>query len=273
MNSTLIGALRRLDDTRLRGEFYRAWEVGLRNKLSSAAALDQMGPQKPAPLEEARRHLVQGLLKGRPVTVLVRLRPELFPPLDSALLIAGDGYGTLRDSLRLLSEYYVRDFTRMSRVRGLTGVPIVAGIVASFVLPFPLLWDVGAHAYSAAILACVVALYALGGIPVSLYYSVVQSLPLISRPRFATTLAYGLEAGLTFAGAIRLAAEVSGLRAIGRHIAKAPDKQSRDMKLAALLEGCPAVWPAMLEHARKADEIGDYLSSLRVFAETLEAPK
>ena len=156
MNLTIIGALRRLDHTRLRGEFYRAWEVGLRNKLSNAAAVDQIGEQVPRGLEEERQHLAAGFLKGRPVSVLIKLRPELFPPIDASLLVAGETYGSLSDSLRLLSDYYIRDFSRMSRIRGLTGIPIVLGIVGSFVLPFPLLWDVSARAYSTAIIGCVV---------------------------------------------------------------------------------------------------------------------
>jgi hypothetical protein len=117
----------------------------------------------------------------------------------------------------------------------------------------------------------VLALYALGGIPVSLLYSVGQGLDRIRRPRFAWALAIGLEGGLTFAGAARMAASASGMTGVGRHLDGIPSKTLKTMTLTQMLERS-GVWPAMLERARTADESSEYLSTLRVFAEHLESP-
>lgn len=269
MNVTLIGALRQLEKTRLRSEFYRAWETALRAKQHIAESLSTMEASRLPALEEARQYLLDGMAKGRPAGVVVKLRPDLFPVLDQLLIGSGEGFGTLHDSLRLLSEYYMRDFTRMSRIRDWTAVPIVIGIVASFVLPYPLLWDTSPSAYSAAIISGVVALYALGGIPVSLLYSVTSRMPIVQRPRFAWTLAMGLEGGLTFAGAARLAANVAGMTVVGRHLDAIQPKVLKTMSLTQMLDGA-RLWPAMYEQIKTADEASEYLSTLRVFAANLE---
>lgn len=270
MQLTVLGALRRLDHTRLRGEFYREWEVALRNKLANADALEQMGPQQPPALEAMRQVLVAGLDKGRPINIILKLSPEVFPPLDAALLVAGESYGSLKDSLRLLSLYYVRDFSRMAKIRSWSIVPIGLALIASFVLPFPLLWDVSARAYSTAIIASVVGFYALGGIVISLMFSFAEGTARISRPRFAWALAVGLEAGLTFAGALTLASQISGISSIGRHVAKIPARQAKDMSLLRLLEGAPGTWPALIERAAVCEQTGEYIATLHVFAQSLE---
>lgn len=271
MNFTLLGALRSIERIRQRSEFYRSWETSLRTHKDVTLSLTQMTTPEGSDLAAARDYLVEGLGKGRPVGVIAKLRPDLFPTLDQLLLATGEGFGTLHDSLRLLGEYYMREFTRVSRVRGWLAVPIVVWIVASFVVPFPLVWDVSTKAYSAAIIASVVTLYLLGGIPASLLYSLVKSADFVRRPRFAWTLAMGLEAGLTFAAAARLAATVSGLTPVGRHLDGIPMKTLKTMSLSAMLEGS-GVWPEMLAQVQLADAASEYLSTLRVFAEHLESP-
>ena len=271
MNFTLLGALRSIERYRRRSEFYRSWETSLRTHKDLTLALTQMAPPEGADLAAARDYMVEGLAKGRPVGVIAKLRPDLFPTLDCLLLATGEGFGTLPDSLRLLSEYYIRDFTRLTRVRGWLGAPIVLWIAGSFVVPFPLVWDVSTKSYSGAIIASVAALYLLGGIPASLLYSLAQSADFIRRPRFAWTLGMGLESGLTFAGAARLAATVSGIEAVGRHLDAIPTKRLKTLSLTEMLDGS-GVWPEMLAQVKLADASSEYLSTLRVFAEHLESP-
>lgn len=271
MNVTFIGALRHIERLRLRAEFYRSWEVALRVTKDVGQALATMDAPGNADLESARDYLLEGIGKGRPVGVVTKLRPDLFPVLDQLLIGTGETFGTLHDSLRLLSEYYLKDYARMARIRGWLGVPLAAGVVASFVLPVPLLWDVGRWAYSFAIIGGVVGIYALGGIPASLLYSLAQRSARVRRPRFAWTLAIGLEGGLTFAGAARLAATVSELEGVGRHLDAIQSKVLKTMSLSKMLEGS-GLWPAMREQVARADEASEYLSTLRVFAEHLESP-
>lgn len=271
MNFTLVGALRSLERLRLRSDFYRFWEMALRSTQDIALSLDGMDDPTGVELLEARAHLVDGLAKGRPLGVSAKLRPDLFPVLDQLLIGAGEGFGTLHDSLRLLSEYYLRDYARLSRVRGWLATPIVVGVVAGFVIPYPLLWDQGSATYSAAIIAWIVAMYGFGGVPVSLVYSLARRWNRVKRPRFAWTLAMGLEGGLTFAGAARLAATEAGYREVAKHLDSVPSKTLRTMTLTAMLEPS-GVWPAMLDQVRKADEASEYISTLRVFAANLESP-
>ena len=152
-----------------------------------------------------------------------------------------------------------------------TELGIVLGVAASFAAPFPLFLDDRVPVYSAAAIGGVLAVYALGGIPVSLLYSVAEGLDRIRRPRFAWALAIGLESGLTFAGAARMAATASGMSGVGRHLDGVPPKALKTMTLTQMLERS-GVWPAMLERVRSADESSEYLSTLRVFAEHLESP-
>jgi type II secretory pathway component PulF len=271
VNFTLLGALRSLDAVQRRSDFYRAWETALRASKDVRLSLDTMGEGADGTLEEARNYLLEGIAKGRPVGVIAKLRPDLFPVLDQLLLASGESFGTLPDSLRLLSEYYLRDFTRYSRIRAWVGAPLVIAVLATFVLPLPLLWDVSSWAYSSAIIGGVLFIYLLGGIPVSLLYSSAKGMQRVQRPRFAWTLAMGLEGGLTFAGAARLAATTSGMDAVAKHLDAIPAKTLKASSLSKMLEGSP-VWPAMTAQVRKADEASEYLSTLRVFAEHLESP-
>jgi type II secretory pathway component PulF len=271
VNVSLIGALRRLDVVNARSEFYRSWESALRAKQNIPESLQVMEPPGHRLLEEARVYLVEGIAKGRPVGVVAKLRPDLFPPLDQLLIGTGEGFGTLHDSLRLLSDYYRREFARMTRIRGWAAIPIVLGVAAAFVIPFPLFLDDRVPAYSAAAIAIVAALYLLGGIPVSLLYSFADRLDRIRHPRFAWTLAMGLEGGLTFAGAARLAATVGDMPDVGRHLDRIQPKVLKTMSLTQMLENS-GIWPAMLTQVKAADEASEYLSTLRVFAEHLESP-
>ena len=243
----------------------------MRATRNVAESLQAMEPPGDAGLEEARTYLVEGIAKGRPAGVVAKLRPDRFPVLDQMLIMAGENFGTLHDSLRLLAEYYLREHARFTRIRGWAGVPIFLGVAASFAAPFPLFLDDRVPLYSATAIGGVLALYALGGIPVSLLYSVGQGLDRIRRPRFAWALAIGLEGGLTFAGAARMAASASGMTGVGRHLDGIPSKTLKTMTLTQMLERS-GVWPAMLERARTADESSEYLSTLRVFAEHLESP-
>lgn len=271
MNVSLIGALRRLEVVRIRGEFYRAWEVELRRTQHITTSLQTMEFPAHPTLEEARQYLVHGMAKGRPAGVVAKLRPDLFPVLDQLLIGAGEGFGTLHDSLRLLSEYYMREFARMSRIRSWAGVPLAIGVAAAFAIPFPLFLDDRVTLYSAAAIAGTITVYALGGIPISLMYATADKMKHLRRPRFAWALAMGLEGGLTFAGAAHLAATVADMPDVGRHLDKIGPKPLKTMSLTQMFDGAN-IWPAMYEQVKKADEASEYLSTFRVFAANLESP-
>lgn len=271
MHLTLVGALRSIVPVQLRSDFYRSWETAYRASQDIGQSLATMDVPPRPELEAARDFLIDGIGKGRPIGVSSKLRPDLFPALDRELLAAGESYATLGDSLRLLSEFYLREYSRLERIRGWVGVPMVMAIVACFVVPLPLLFNSNRWAYSLGIISGVVAIYLLGGIPVSLLFSSAERMKRVQRPRFAWTLAMGLEGGLTFAGAARLAATVSGMHEVGRHLDAIQPKAIKAMSLSRMVEGS-RLWPAMTAQIAKADEASEYLSTLRVFAEHLESP-
>ena len=248
MNVSLIGALRRLEVIRIRSEFYRSWEIELRRTQNIIVSLQGMEAPAHPVLEEARQYLIEGMAKGRPAGVVSKLRPDLFPVFDQLLIGAGEGFGTLHDSLRLLGEYYMRDFARLTRIRSWAGVPIFFGVAGAFTIPVPLFLDDRVPLYSTAAIAGTAVVYLFGGIPVSLLYSFAERLERIRRPRFAWTLAMGLEGGLTFAGAARLAATVANMPDIGRHLDAIQPKVLKTMSLSKMLDGS-SVWPAMYSKA------------------------
>jgi type II secretory pathway component PulF len=268
---TLIGALRSLNRIQARSDFYRSWEVALRAKEDIGQSIAAMEDPPTEELLAARDFLLDGIGKGRPIGVVAKLRPDLFPPVDQALIASGESFGTLHDSLRLLSEYYLRDFTRMTRIRSWVGVPLFLAVAAAFVLPLPLLFDDNRWAYSLSIIGAVVGIYLLGGIPVSLLYSLGQGMSRVKRPRFAFTLAIGLEGGLTFAASARLAAVMGQMPSVVKHLDAIQPKAIKAMSLTKMVEGS-GLWPAMQSQIAKADEASEYLSTLRVFAEHLESP-
>jgi type II secretory pathway component PulF len=271
VNLTLLGALRRLDSIQARSGFYRSWETALRVTQDIGQSLATMEDSPRDELEEARNFLIEGIGKGRPIGVVAKLRPDLFPLLDRELLASGESFGTLHDSLRLLSDYYLREFNRMVKIRSWVGVPLFLAVIACFILPLPFVFDSNRWAYSGSIIGGVLAIYLLGGIPVSLLYSLAQKSDRIRRPRFAWALSMGLEGGLTFAGAARLAASVGEMHDVGAHLDRIQPKAIKAMSLSKMFEGSP-LWPAMTAQVARADEASEYLSTLRVFAEQLESP-
>jgi len=201
VNLTLIGALRSIERLRIRSDFYRSWEVELRAKQDIGLSIADMEAPGNDEMHEARSFIAEGVAKGRPVGVQSKLRPTLFPLLDQMLLDAGANFGTLHDSLRLLSEYYLNDYERLARIRSWVAPPLIIGVIASFVLPIPLLWDVGSWAYSGAILGGIAAIYNLGGVPVPPHQSVAQRVSRIGRrgvgwaSRLAATRWWGVAVG------------------------------------------------------------------------------
>ena len=270
MSMTVLGALRRLDESRYRAELYRGWGTALGAGLTHGVALEQIGRLHSGRTEEARRYLVVGAQQGRPVAALVKARPGLFEPFEAAILAAGEESGTLLTSLRLLAEHYARDFRRMLRVRLLMGYPVYAGVLASFVITQPFLSRGGWKAYVIAIAGALAAFLLLGGVVLTLFANFIGAGASYTLPRFARTLATGLHAGLPLGRAVRFAVDVSGSPVLRAHLAKRSEREIATMPLAALFEGCRAVPAACLTQMRVADATGDYLHTLGRYADSLE---
>lgn len=270
---SVLGALRRLDEGRYRAELYRAWHAGLGAGFTHAVSLEQTGRIRSATTEELRRYLIVGAHQGRAVGALVKARPKLFEPFEAAILSAGDEAGTLEKSLRLLADHFAREYKRTLQVRMLMGYPVFFGVVASFLLTQPFLARGGWKAYVLAIAGALVAFMLMGGILIAIFAGMVSGGVTYTLPRFARALVLGVEAGLPLGRTARFAVEISGSGELRAHIAKKSERELSTTPLATLFEGCRLIPPGLLGQMRVADATGDYLHTLRRFAESLEEQK
>lgn len=267
MSLTLPGAMRQMNEGRYRAELFRAWHTGLGAGLAHHVSLDQIGRIGSAPTEELRRHLIIGAQQGRSVASLVRARPKLFSQFEAAILVTGDESGTLSNALRLLADYYARDFRQMLHIRSQMAYPIFIGVVASFVLTLPFLHRGGWRPYMAAIGGFFAAFMLMGGLPISILAGIMNGGARVTRARFVRALVTSLEAGLPRGRSLRLAVDSSGSATMLQHVAKRSERDLSTMPLAELFTGCVNVSPDLLSQMAVADATGDYLNTLKRYAE------
>jgi type II secretory pathway component PulF len=272
MSMTVIGALRRLDECRYRAELYRAWSAGLGAGLAHGVALEQIGRIGYGATEETRRYLIVGAQQQRAVGTLVKARPKLFEPFEAAILSAGDEAGTLDRSLRVLAEHYAREYKRMLGIRLSMGYTVFAGVVASFVLTQPFLPRGGWRAYLLAIAGALLAFLLMGGLLISIIAGIISGGSTYTLPRFVRALVTGTEAGLPLGRTVRLAVDLSGSAELRAHLARRSEREINTTPLARLFEGCRAIPAGLLGQMSVADATGDYLHTLRRYAEDLERP-
>jgi type II secretory pathway component PulF len=270
MSFSVLGALRGLDESRHRAELYRAWNAGLAAGLATSVVLDQMGPISFPSVEETRRYLVVGTGQGKSVTALVKARPKLFAPFEGAVLCAGDEAGTLNQSLRLLTDYFIGDFRRCLAVRNALGYPVFLGLVAAFGLPFVLLPRSPVKTYAMTIVILLVVFLLLGGVFISILASIFLNTNSLTRARFARVLAVTLESGLPLGRSVRLAVDASGNRGLVAHIKKRTERELSTTPLAKLFEGCEEVPAGLMGQMMVADATSDYKGTLTVYARELD---
>lgn len=273
MSMTVFGALRRLDQSRFRAELYRAWNVGLGAGLAQTVALEQIGRIGSTETEELRRYLLVGTQQERGVGALVKARPNLFDPFEAAILSAGDAAGTLDKSLRILADYFAREYKRMLRIRLQMGYLLFLGLIASFVITMPFLHRGGWVAYMIAIAIALAGFMLMGGILISIIAGIMSGGVAFTLPRFVRALAVGSEAGLPIGRTARLAVDVSGSAVLRMHLAKRSVRELDTTPLATLFEGCREIPPSLIGQMRVADATGDYLLTLKRYADELDEQK
>jgi hypothetical protein len=269
MSTTLLGALRRLDESRFRAELYRTWGAGKSAGFDTATTLEQLGPLRSPSTEELRRYLIVGAHQKKPIAALVKARPALFDPLEAAVLGMGDESGRLELALRLLTDLHSREYKRMVKVRLLMDYPIFAGVIASFLLATPFVhgdWATYAVAFAVFLGVFVLA----GGIVISIFTSMISAGATYALPRFLCALVSGLEMGIPRAKALRLAVDASRNAELKAQIAKRSDRELNTVPLATLFAGCRIVTPPLLGQMRVADATGDYQNTLRRYVDDLE---
>lgn len=272
MSLTVFGALRRFDEGRFRAELYRAWSTGLGAGLAHSVALDQIGRIDSAPTEELRRYLVIGTQQGRPVATLAKARPNLFDPLEIAILSSGEESATLDKSLRLLADLHAREFKRMLALRKQMSYPLFLELIGVFVITQPFIWRGGWKAYLVAIAIALVAFLLVGGLFVSILAGVASGGAAYTLPRFVWALVAGIEAGLPPGRAARLAVDVSQSAELRLRVANRSERDFATTPLATLFEGSRVIPPALMSQLRVADATGDYLATLKRYAQQAEVP-
>ncbi len=269
MSITLLGALGELDAPRYRAELYRAWATANSAGLSHTAALEALGISGSRTIEEARRFLLVGVQQGKSVTSLVKARPNLFDPFEAAVLTAGEENDALPHCLKLLADAYSREFKRMNSIRLLMGYPIFLGVALSFVAALPVLHR-GWRPYTITVGVLLFAFLIIGGLMIALIAGAMSAGAAMTRVRFVRALAVTLSAGIPLGRAIRLSVDTSRSAALRTHLAARSERELATTPLATLFEGCREIPPAMLTQMRVADATGDYVHTMRRYADELE---
>ena len=264
-----MGALGELDAPRYRAELYRAWVTANSAGLSHTAALEALGVSGSPVTEEARRYLLVGMQQGKSVASLVKARPNLFDPFEGAVLSAGEENDTLPQSLRMLADVFSREFKRMNSIRLLMGYPIFIAVALSFVVALPALHR-GWRPYMVIVSLLLAGVLMLGGIAIALIAGAIASGTSMTRVRFARGLAVALAAGIPVGRSVRLSVDASKSSVLKAHIAKHAERELATMPLAVLFNGCREVPPAMLAQMSVADATGDYVHTMRRYADGLE---
>ena len=269
MSFTVFGALRDFDESRHRAELYRGWGIGTVAGLAPNVVLEQMGRIGFPSVEEARRYLVVGTGQGKTVAALVKARPNLFAPVEGAVLTAGDENGTLARSLGLLTDHFSGEFKRSLAARNALGYVVFAGLVASFGLPFAMLPKSPIKTYATAIVSLLAVFLLLGGVLISILGSMALNTSALTRARFARLLAMTLEAGVPPGKAVRLAVDASGNRGLVAQIAKRTERDLNTTPLAKLFDGCEDVPAGLIGQMMVADATSDYKATISVYAASL----
>lgn len=269
MSITLLGALGELDAPRYRAELYRAWGTANSAGLSHAAALEALGVSGSRTTEEARRYLLVGVQQGKSVTSLVKARPNLFDALEAAVLTVGEENDALPRSLQLLADAYRREFKRMNSIRLLMGYPIFIGVVLTFVAAVPALHR-GWRPYLVIVGGLQAALLLAGGLVIAVIARAMSAGAAMTRPRFAHALAVTLAAGMPPGRAARISVDASRNAALRAHLAARSERDLATTPLAKLFEGCREIPSAMLTQMSVADATGDYVHTMRRYADQRE---
>ncbi len=270
MSTTLFGALRRLDESRFRAELYRAWGAGKSAGFDHVPTLEQLGALPSVSTEEVRRYLIVGGQQKKSVAALVKARPNLFEPLEAAVLVTGDEAGQLDAALRLLADLYAREYKRMVKIRLLMGYPIFAGIIAAFMLATPFIRRGGWGGYALAFAVFLAAFALVGGILISIMASMISVTATYAVPRFLRALVSGVEIGIPQGKAVRLAVDASRNAELKAQIAKRSERELNTVPLGTLFDGCRIIPSALLAQMRVTDATGDYQNTLRRYVDGLE---
>lgn len=269
MKTSIASVLRSFEDGHHRAEFYRMWRVGHSAGLTHPAVLGTITALG-GTTREIHTHLLAGTTQGRSISDLVRERPELFEPFESALLTLGDESGSLEPVLGALGGFFERQHKMMLKVKQQMAYPLFVSLVAVLIAPLPLVVKGQTNTYFLLAGVGLVAWFLLAGSFIAGRAQRYQRKPMFVRARFARALMMTIEAGLPLAKAVRLAADASGDPALAAHVRKQGERALSTQSLEITLFGAPVLTPDLLATLSLAERTGDYRTTLGRMAELYE---
>jgi general secretion pathway protein F len=269
VNPSVAAVMRAFDDGRDRSEFYRGWRAGLSAGLTHPAILAQVHAGG-GTTRAIRDHLLAGTRTGRDLASLIRAKPQLFEPFESALLRLGEESGRLEPMLAALAEFHFRQYKLILKVKRWMAYPMFVSLVAVLALPLPLVFMGRTNAYFVAAGLGLAAWFLAGGAVLARLAQRYQRRPGFVRARFARSLSLCIEAGLPLGRALPLAAEASGDPALVRHVGRFGERTLTSQSIGTTLRGAPVMTRELQSALLVAEQTGDFSTTLGRLADLYE---
>lgn len=269
MNTSVAAVMRAFDDGRDRSELYRGWRAGLNAGLTHPAILSKI-TLRPGITSAAQAHLLAGTKAGKDIAAIVREKPQLFEPFESALLRMGEESGQLEAMLIQLADFHHRQYKLILKVKQWLSYPMFVSLVAVLILPLPLIFQGRMAAYWTATIVGLLGWILLGGSLLARLAQRYQQRPPFVRARFARTLALCIGAGLPLGRAALLSADASGDRALAQHLRRLGERRLTSQPLSESLAGTVMMTPEFQAGLLVAEQTGDFDSSIGRLADLYE---
>lgn len=112
-------------------EFHRQLSLLLDSDLPLPESLESLAKECDQPeLREALASLATQTSEGVPLAEAMERYPRLFPALHTRLVLAGEGAGTLAETLNEVAEVARLDLDLSDQLRAVAGYPLFVGLVA-----------------------------------------------------------------------------------------------------------------------------------------------
>lgn len=191
-------------------------------------------------------------------------------PFETALLALGEESGKLEECLRLLADYYAAEYRMVMKVMRKAAYPLMTGMLATFIAPFPLLFKGGTAPYVVTVVVGMVGWVLAGR---ALLWAVARwylRQPKYVLGRLLRALTMGIEAGLPLGRVVPLAVEAAAHPPLTRHVA-AQGTRVMGQPLAATFRGSGLLPVEAIAALQVAEASGDYAGSLKKLAELYES--
>ena len=139
--TSLSSALLELDLPRHKSEFYNSWRLGCHAGLPHVRTLATIGDfKRSGTVSKIRNALLRGAERKQTVAQVLGDSPGLFESFEAGVLALGEESGGFEEALGLLAGYFAAEYRAVQTVKRWLAYPMVTGVVAIFVVSFPVLF-------------------------------------------------------------------------------------------------------------------------------------